>query len=115
MAISGMCSGRSWSSISRGDPCNAESPQADIVTIGSILEHVQCIGGTWTDYRGIIWGAGRMDAYSALRFEHAKVLALRGHWTRKHVSFSAGFGQFGLPMPLLLFRGLQSAKSRRRA
>ena len=66
----------------------AEIPQADIVSIGSILEHVWCVGGTWADYRGFVWGTARMEADGPLHFRYAKVLALRGRWTRQHTTFS---------------------------
>ncbi len=62
----------------------AEILQSDIVTIGSILENEHCVAGTWSDYRGIVWGTGRMNAHAPLALPHAHVLALRGLWSRQH-------------------------------
>jgi len=65
--------------------------EADIVIVGSVLEHLPA------DWKGVIAGAGKLHEKSKLGFPNAKILALRGPLTAR------GFkGSFALADPGLL-------------
>lgn len=67
----------------------AEVLQADLVTIGSILESWFCVGGSWENYRGAVWGSGRMFGEKPFSIPNAQVFALRGHMSRNRTGFES--------------------------
>lgn len=62
----------------------AEPHRADILAIGSVLEPHFWQPGAWTQFRGFIWGTGRMFGNVPMDFPLAKIVALRGRlsWGR---------------------------------
>jgi pyruvyltransferase len=51
---------------------------AELVAIGSLLEPHHASRSAWADYRGYVWGAGRMYDGSQLDLKSARVVAVRG-------------------------------------
>lgn len=75
--------------------------QADLVCIGSVLEHLP------KDWAGIVVGAGKLFPDSKVDLSHAKVAALRGKLTRAGVTGVPGdvvLGDTGLLVPRYLRR-----------
>jgi pyruvyltransferase len=60
----------------------AAPDQADIVLIGSILEHLP------PDFSGVIAGAGKLHGGIPLRFPNAKILSVRGRLTAEELGLS---------------------------
>lgn len=69
---------------------------ADLIMVGSILEHMP------EDWNGVIAGAGLLHEASRLNFTNARVLALRGPLTEKRISW-VGHSRF---TPVLADPGL---------
>lgn len=55
----------------------SEPENAELVMVGSILEHLP------QDFSGVIAGAGKLHEKTKLKFPKAKILALRGYLTAK--------------------------------
>jgi hypothetical protein len=60
-----------WSSIEK----------SDLLAIGSTLEPWLWPDRAWLDYRGTIWGAGRLTGGTVLPFPRANIVATRGELT----------------------------------
>jgi pyruvyltransferase len=54
---------------------------SDLIAIGSSLEPWHWPHGSWLDYGGMIWGAGRLNGKGKISFPRAQVLAARGELT----------------------------------
>lgn len=63
---------------------------ANIVVVGSILEHIP------SNWNGVIAGAGKLHADTKLNFPKAKILALRGPLTAKGLKGNFVLGEPGL-------------------
>lgn len=63
----------------------AEPHRADILAIGSILDPHFWQPGSWEQYRGFIWGTGRMFGRVPMEFPLAHVLAVRGRLSRSRL------------------------------
>lgn len=68
----------------------SEPAEADLVVVGSILEHLP------ENWRGVIAGAGKLHESTKIKFSKAKILALRGPLTAKGVRGSFALGDPGL-------------------
>lgn len=55
----------------------AEAVDANLVIVGSILEHLP------DHWRGIVAGAGKLHEHSKIKLHHAKILAMRGPLSAK--------------------------------
>ncbi|WP_254509997.1 polysaccharide pyruvyl transferase family protein [Anatilimnocola floriformis] len=55
--------------------------KSDLLSIGSNLEPWLWPDRAWLDYRGVIWGAGRLTGVSPLQFPRANIVAARGELT----------------------------------
>jgi pyruvyltransferase len=78
-------------------PTWTEPLKADLVLMGSILEHLPPV---WS---GTVCGAGKMFAESTVDLSRARVLAVRGHLTARsirHYSRDIVFGDPALMLPL---------------
>jgi pyruvyltransferase len=69
----------------------AEPKDAELVVVGSILEHIP------EDWTGVIAGAGKLHERTQLNFPNARILAVRGPLTAKNLK-----GNFVLADPGLL-------------
>lgn len=74
----------------------ADPADADLVVIGSVLEHLT---ENWT---GTVAGAGQLFEHSRVDLSQATVLALRGKLTRERVRLGEGAGEPVLGDPALL-------------
>ncbi len=61
----------------------APPDEADLVLVGSILEHLR------PDFSGVIAGAGKLHAGVPLRFPKAKILSVRGRLTADELGLGA--------------------------
>jgi hypothetical protein len=64
--------------------------RADMVAIGSVLEDHLLASGRWSEFRGSIWGAGRMYEAPPIALPLAQVIAVRGRLSLRCLSLGAG-------------------------
>ena len=55
--------------------------KSDLLAIGSTLEPWLWPDRSWLDYRGVIWGAGRLTGANLMPFPRANIVATRGELT----------------------------------
>lgn len=55
--------------------------QADLIAIGSLLEPHFVARGSWSDFSGAVWGAGRMASTGTIDLRKAHIAAVRGRQT----------------------------------
>jgi pyruvyltransferase len=75
---------------SRLDAVRAPIREADIVVVGSIIEHIPA------DWPGMILGAGKLHERTVPRLDQANILALRGPLSAKGVKGEFALGDCGL-------------------
>lgn len=72
-------------------PILKPAKSADLLGAGSVLE---LLG---EDYRGIIWGSGKMHEHEETKLPHAQFLGVRGHLTRTALGLSEDTTTVGDP------------------
>ena len=65
---------------------HAPAVQADLISIGSLLERHFADEFQWNSYRGVLWGCGRMYPNPPLPLSQANVRAVRGRLTLEAVT-----------------------------